>query len=319
MKNVHFGPFPPPIGGISVYIYRLSKLEKKTHFIDSKQIVGTKKFKFWLIKQLFNFKSKNFIIHSHSLSLKLIFYFFSNISVHDFSLVIHARPIIDQYYNSNVFMKFLIRGMLKKAKFIQVVNNQLRDFLMSLKVKHENIIVKHAFLPPPLKEESKILNTYSNELITFLSCRSPIILANAHFLEFYNDQDLYGLDMCIKLLNLLRKDFPNIGFIFSLANKKENYEYYERMKMKISELKLRENFYFLTCQKELWPLFKKIDLFVRPTNTDGDSVSVREAIYFSIPVVASDVVSRPKGCHVFRNRDIEDFYLKCKHVLLSIK
>ena len=28
MQNIHIGPLPPPLGGISVYLYRLSKLDK---------------------------------------------------------------------------------------------------------------------------------------------------------------------------------------------------------------------------------------------------------------------------------------------------
>ena len=48
----------------------------------------------------------------------------------------------------------------------------------------------------------------------------------------------------------------------------------------LQELNLEENFYFLTGQKELWPIFKKASLMIRPTNTDGDALSIREALYF---------------------------------------
>ena len=40
MQNVHIGIFPPPIGGISVYFYRLSKLDKESVFIDVRDIMG---------------------------------------------------------------------------------------------------------------------------------------------------------------------------------------------------------------------------------------------------------------------------------------
>jgi hypothetical protein len=59
----------------------------------------------------------------------------------------------------------------------------------------------------------------------------------------------------------------------------------------------------------------KSDLFVRPTNTDGDAISVRESIFYKIPSVVSDVVPRPQGTTLFHNRDANDFALKVKNVL----
>ncbi len=52
------------------------------------------------------------------------------------------------------------------------------------------------------------------------------------------------------------------------------------------------------------------DLFVRPTDRDGDAVSAREARWFSIPVIASDAVPRPDGTIVFRTGDARDFSAK---------
>jgi glycosyltransferase involved in cell wall biosynthesis len=57
------------------------------------------------------------------------------------------------------------------------------------------------------------------------------------------------------------------------------------------------------------------DLFVRPTNTDGDSVSIREALHLGLPVVASDAVSRPEVCSIFATRDMDDFERAVRHVL----
>jgi hypothetical protein len=61
----------------------------------------------------------------------------------------------------------------------------------------------------------------------------------------------------------------------------------------------------LTGQKQLWPVFKYKPLFLRLTPTDGDSVSVREAIYFNCNVVASDVIQRPKECDIYNYGNFE--------------
>jgi len=205
--------------------------------------------------------------------------------------------------------------MLNNAKYVQVVNPEYEDFIKKLKVKNENIFIKNAFLPPPLEEENKILDTYKTELMDFIKEKNPLIIANGSSIIFFNNVDLYGLDMCIELTAKLKKDYPNLGFLFALANKNRNAPYLKKMMLLIKKLKIEDNFYFLSGHNELWPIFKKSDLLVRPTNTDGDSISIREALYFKTSVVASDVTSRPKECYIFKNRDFRDFYSKCIKVL----
>jgi len=63
----------------------------------------------------------------------------------------------------------------------------------------------------------------------------------------------------------------------------------------------------------------KSEVFVRPTNLDGDAISIREALYFGVPSVASGVVARPRECILFKSRDIKDFTLKTKDVLDNYK
>ena len=121
--------------------------------------------------------------------------------------------------------------------------------------------------------------------------------------------------MCVDLIYKLKNDFPNIGLIFALADEKTNSYYIKQMKIRIKDLRIESNFYFLTGQKEIWPLFKHADLMVRPTNTDGDAISIREALYFKVPVVASDVTLRPNDCYLFKNRDINELYNQCKIIL----
>ena len=121
--------------------------------------------------------------------------------------------------------------------------------------------------------------------------------------------------MCIELTAKLKNVYPNLGFVFALANEKVNTEYINKMHLRIKELNLEENFYFLTGQKELWPIFKKASLMIRPTNTDGDALSIREALYFKCPAIASDICDRPEGTILFKNRNLDDLCDKVKDVL----
>ena len=309
MKRIHIGPIPPPLGGISVYLYRLSKIERSSYFIQFKR------HKLWVIRQIFNRDKKNFIYHNQTLIVRLFLYFFTLISIHKFSLVIHSRSLQIQYNNSNILIKFLMRKMLNQAYFIQVVNPDYKKFLREIRVKNNNIFVKNAFLPPPLEDEKKIKKTYDRKLIKFINCRKPIIVANAYAINFYKNKDLYGIDMCVDLTSLLKKDFPNIGFIFALANEKRYPDYFKFIKDKIKMLRIEDNFHFMTGQKELWPIFKLSDLMIRPTCIDAFGISIAEALYFQCPAIASDVCKRENGTIIFHNRDLKDLYEKCISLL----
>jgi len=125
--------------------------------------------------------------------------------------------------------------------------------------------------------------------------------------------------MCIQLTEKLKKDFPDIGFIFVLADEQRNEKYINTMKELSSKLYIENNFYFLTGQKEMWPLFKESDLMVRPTYSDGYGISIAEALYFNSHAIASKVCDRPEGTILFENRNVEDLYEKSLLILKGEK
>ena len=87
------------------------------------------------------------------------------------------------------------------------------------------------------------------------------------------------------------------------------------MKNKITTIGIDKNFIFITQNYQFYPILMASDLFVRPTNTDGDAISIREALHFRIPSVVSDAVPRPKGTNLFKNRDIHSFTIKVENIL----
>lgn len=309
MKIIHIGPLPPPLGGISVFLYRLKKLFPDYIFVDESRLS-----KWGFIKAILQLDSHVFY-HSPNLTRRLFIFIFCKLLGNNFTLVCHGDGLKDSYVNSNIFMRYLIRSMLRNATGIHVVNKQIAGFIKEiLKINLESITVRNAFLSPPLTEESDILLTYNNSVFEFLNEHSPIILANASALVFYKKQDLYGLDICIELIAKLKESFPKVGLIFALADA-SNVEYLNKIEQRIEKLDIKNNLYFLTGQKELWPLFKRVDIMVRPTCSDGYGISIAEALYFGCPAVASDVCTRPEGTILFKNRDLNDFYNKVVSIL----
>lgn len=310
METVVIGPQPPPLGGISVYLYRLGNRARSDRFIDEKKMGKLD----WL--KLMLLRGKHVIYHSPSLKRRLFIFAMSYLNGGTFTLVIHGDSLKIQFGGATRMGRWLIRKMLRKAASLQVVNAGIKDFIIGVSgVPGENIEVISTFLPPPPEDEAGILATYGAETKTFIDSRSPLIIANAHQLRFHEGVDLYGLDLCLRLIaDLKHRISDRVGLVFALAQA-GNVEYFRRMRAFVEELGIEDNVHFLTGQKEIWPLFKSAHLMVRPTCTDGFGISVAEALHFGCPAVASDVCARAEGTVLFANRDYEDFRDKCIGVL----
>ena len=165
-----------------------------------------------------------------------------------------------------------------------------------------------------MEDEPQIWETYDRETVQFVESRKPLIIANAWKIVSDQGVDLYGLDMCVDLTAELKRTHPQVGLLFALADVGDE-EYYREINRRIDELGIRDNFHFMTGQRQLWPLFRKADLMVRPTSSDGYGVSIAEALHFGCPAVASDVCPRCDGTVVFSSRDAQAFLSSCRKVL----
>jgi glycosyltransferase involved in cell wall biosynthesis len=183
---------------------------------------------------------------------------------------------------------------------------------LGIKPENVNEQVIPGFIPPIVKAEE--IAQISQEVWDFIHSHSPILTANAFRISFYDGQDLYGIDLCIYLCTDLKANYPRIGFVFCLPDIGDH-KYFSKMREKIRDCKVEDNFLFVTKPCPYYPILSKSDVFVRPTNTDGDAISLREALYFKVPAVASDAVVRPEGTILFKNRDVDDFTAKVRHVL----
>ena len=310
-NKIHIGILPPPLGGISVYLHRLKKLNPNDTFIDIRYTSR------WNLLKLFFTSNKEIIIEGINwkllFALSIIKQVKQNLS---YSVVLHGSGFINDIRSARFCKKMIMLFSINGCCCIRVVGKHIKDELVEVLPLYEGeIIVRDAFLPPPLEDEPKILATYPDEMRNFMEVQRPLIVANAFQLADWNGTDLYGLDMCIELIYRLKKDYSHVGLLFALANKQYRTDYYAKMRGLIADYGLQRNVYFLTDQHELWPILKDCDVMVRPTCTDGYGVSVAEALYFNRPAVASDVCKRSDGCVVFRNRDMDDFEVKVRQVL----
>src|SRR5690606_13324805 len=157
-KLAIFGPYPPPLGGISVHIERISKYLDKENisytifnygYYENQNIIATKKSPWFYIKFLFDKSFK--LIHFHNnISLEFLYYFvFILFNKTPLIITIHAESLL--HYNvvtRNLFLFFIKHT--RNAKIISVSEN-IYELL-----KKENVDV--AFLPayvPPISINPK--------------------------------------------------------------------------------------------------------------------------------------------------------------------
>lgn len=312
MKILLVSPYPPPLGGVSVFTKRRKRaLQAEGHQVDVLDPTKMSAPRYFFNLLLIRFKGYDLIsVNVYSPYVSMILYALG---------LAQRMEVIDhnwrQLENWGATKKRLYSRVLGRSRELILMGEHLREYYTGHGVALPGrVSVKDSFIPPALEDEELILKTYPSALLEFISGRRPLIIANAPRIVFYKGVDLYALDMCVSLVASLKQEYESVGLLFALAEIGDE-EYFEKINSRIEELGIRENFSFLIGQKELWPLFRSADLMVRPTNTDGISVSVAEALYFGCPAVASDAVERPAGTLIFRNRDREDFLRKCEEAL----
>jgi len=201
--------------------------------------------------------------------------------------------------------RWILRGFEAAARVI-AVNTHIRDFLEEIGGLGHKTVVVPGFIPPMWRDPDESL--IADHVRTFCRQHGPVILATGAPVIRRETSDLYGMDITIELVDRLRKTYPRIGVLWSLLNIVGSVpEYADKMRDEITRRGLDAHWCFSPPQKVFYPVYKMVDLFVRPTSTDGDALSVREALYFGVPTVASDAAPRPEGVRLFRSRDVDDF------------
>jgi glycosyltransferase involved in cell wall biosynthesis len=64
---------------------------------------------------------------------------------------------------------------------------------------------------------------------------------------------------------------------------------------------LPSNIFIISAPHNFFEVLKLSDAFLRTTTTDGDALSVKEALYLNKPVLATNVVDRPQGVVLVEN------------------
>ncbi len=299
VKVLMVGPVPPPVGGVSIHLTRLAHLLSKDFDVflldESRQvkagIVNIRKFP--LLKYLKMMIACDIIhIHSGIRVLKYIHILLSRILGKRTIFTIHS------YTATSSFWK-LIDGWVYSLPHVTIAVGI--EIHQRLKLTNK-VVIKEAFLPPVLEKESALPAKILDWVKEKKKQGFQVAAANAWRLKSHNGVDLYGLDLCIDSAIRLRAMGRKVAFIYVISDPNGDLNVTEYVN-RIKENNLEDIFYLHQSQISFIKLILETDIILRPTNTDGDALTVREGLHFNKPVVASDVTKRPEGTVLFNNRD----------------
>lgn len=318
MKKKHTvliaGPLPPPAGGISVHIQRLAHLLSNRFSVDFIDEASTVKPGYFHVKSLNVFQyirkiagSQVFFIHSGSRILKKIHIVSGRLLGKKVIITLHG------YGNRRGWPMRQIDGwFFNRAHKVILVNEGIFDRVSINKTK---AVVQHAFLPP-LTDLEPALPTDMQQILQAARQRNECIcVANASRLDRLNGQDLYGVDMCIEACEYLLQQQQPATFIFIVTSMENGQDIFDNYRKRINEKSLQNHFHLIHANVSFVKLVEAASVVLRPTNADGDALTIREALYLGKPVLASDVVSRPNGTQLFKTRNQEDFNRELQQLL----
>ena len=141
-------------------------------------------------------------------------------------------------------------------------------------------------------------------MISFAQGFDKVLIISAWRYIFERGEDLYGLGPAISVFNDLSLEMDDICLIICIGDISYNEEQVNILKQKIADSNI---IYLWENCSNAWSLFSEQTIYLRPTSTDGNSISVYEALHFGARVLASDVVPRPDGCVTYKYSDVDDF------------
>lgn len=291
MRIALVGDRPPPYGGIAVHVETLAAgLSARGHeveILDTSRVRSYPRF----AAELASLTARGFLLHAHT----------SGHNPKSWALVgacglartrrrnvvsLHSG-LLPGYLEGMPLRQRACRQALAPYGQVVAVSRAVTEALAACGVDRSRIVEQPAFSassvrPGELPEPVRLAREKHTVLLTAALAPSPV----------------YGARLLWAALSLLRKAMPEVGCVVfgpQTASARRDVE----------EAGLGDCVYGLgeLAHAEALAAISVSDVFVRPTLTDGDAITVREALALGVRTVASDVALRPDGTRTFRSGD----------------
>lgn len=282
-KIVLIGPMPPPFGGVSVHLQRLlMHFEAHPDFelsvIDLRRLcfhTPNRQSRNWMLL-IQNFLSAD-KIHIHiSKSVKLLPALLARALGKELIYTHHNVRELDSWSTRLIF-RLAHKIILVQPSHLPAYNHKIR--------------VIPAYLPALPMAGNPVVEERKNAGEKWMAVMST---AGTNFRQ----RKLYGIAVFLQSLHLLNldKEVPLQIFILDPQGVMTGQE-----QLLLNQVKTKYGIRIRILQDsfDFHLLLPQLDLYVRPVFSDGDAISVREALAAGVSVIASDVVRRPEGVIVF--------------------
>lgn len=314
------GSYPPPYGGMSVYVQRLCQyLQKRGHLVHVFERIDAKPenqlahvFSFrskWRFYKAILFSKKYDIVHVNESvwRQRAIIMWLAKLSGARVVLTLHS---FREKITSGQSVNFWIKTVLKHCDYIISSGHAETAKVQRAVNRRESVETLSPFIAPNITGAKQSLPA---EIERFIKQHDKIISANASNLDFFHDKDIYGIDLMLRLTERVNTTM-RVGTVFCLS-KMTNQAYYDQIKATIQDRGLQDQFLFYYGTVEMWRIIERSAIFIRPTRTDSYGISVAESIYCQTPAIASDVCQRAASTILFKSEDEDDLYQKTMALL----
>lgn len=299
-KILIIGKIPPPVGGVSIFVKRSydtlidnnvdAILFPRGVFNNISVIV------FLLLNRFDHIKL-------NTLSFSVIFLLFMTRNLRKTEVIDHnhSRRL------NNSLKGSLIYWMLSKVKVISLVDSHLLSNYPSTTEYKFQVI--NPFIKPSKTELKQAKLTQPQYITDFLQKFSRTFVVSAWRIVLEDSVELYGIERTCRLFEKIISTHSDVGLIVCIGDPNYNTELLDRIKRMYSS---SEHIIFWEGCVNSWTVFSTNTIYLRPTSTDGNSISIHEAMFFGSKIIASDVVARPDKTIVFDYDDDLDYSEKIK-------
>ena len=325
------GMVPPPYGGVSVYLRRLIEKLSSDGFTVGGYYITTKdksfensplfdrwswfetaKFPWKIFKYLHQFK-KYRILHSH-MGLEAMVYLWTLKKLLNKKVVIsvHNSMVENYFKETNRINGIFLRQMAKENGVVWVaVSQEGKNQMEKLPITFRSEIqVIPAYIPESVQDV--VLN---QELNDYLKQHNKNLAFYGHSFMSNRGEDVYGFKEMLEIFVRVLAESPNVGLVYCIADVSDLSAMVE-LERCAKKLDIYDKIYWQRGSlPSLAALWKTVDVYVRPTSTDGDSIAVREAIEAGAQVVTTNVVKRPEKCIIYQQGKIKDASEKILYAL----
>jgi glycogen(starch) synthase len=318
MKLLLVGPYPPPHGGVSVHVAELQRrassegipcrvlntdrhAEPSPHFIPVRSAIG-------FLFNLTRHARRGWTIHVHTNghNLKSWLVALAGATAGHLGpgsqLTLHSGKMPD-YVASRWWRRSLARMTCRRFKRITCVSPRQLETMESLGIPDQRLEVTPAFRGVSEQAHRWAL---SPQLEKWFGRHQPVFAVTA------SNRPEYGVELLIEALERLRQEHPNAGCLLMGLGKEAT-----SVRTLLEQRNLTRSVLMLgdVPHEECLHIISRSAAFIRPTFTDGDSISVREALALGVRVIASDAAVRPEGTVLFKTGSSDDLMKKMECVL----